>query len=127
MTLTPPAEIMGKMQCYGPRELHDRRVAWIIAQKEAGHPYTKIGPALGISPTAARIAATARGYPSKAFIKDDRITRSKMALMGLYTGNLGDRFYQLPVDQQNRLIDLAIKRKTSVANALIAHYLETAK
>ena len=126
MTLTPPAEIMGRVHAKTCRAIIHQRAKWIADQYNAGNPYPEIATALGISTTATRTAANRYGY-AKPKPKPVNITRSKLTLMGMHTGNMGNMFFQLPIDQQNRLIDLAIARKTTIANALVAHYLETAK
>lgn len=123
MTLKPPAEITGRVHAKTPREIIKARAAWIEAQYTAGNSYPAIAEALGVSATAARTAVH-RHRNLKTRPKRANIGPGKMRSMGLYTGNLGGMFYSLPIDQQNHLIDLAIKRKTTIANALIGHYLE---
>ena len=126
MTLTPPAEIMGNFNSKTAKEIVVRRAFWIVDKQNAGHSNQDIAASLGITVTACRTSANRHGGRMPK-LKAKNYSRGKMYLMGVYPGSLGNLFYSLPIDQQNRLIDLAIARKTTIANALVAHYLETAK
>jgi len=128
MTLVAPDHIKGRMTSATDKALKAERLAWVIAQSKAGHTYGTIAAALGISETVTCQMARKAGHrfpkrPPPAKVAD-RVKQFRMQV-----GVVGSEVERLPMDQQEKIIDAAIKARCSIAAMLVRYYVakETTK